>query len=75
MLGYPYLLTSALERQKRECLVLVLLSGWPGAWPWPGCDTTWRRRYISLTTLLVLVGEYGWGFDQTFWVWPLLDVI
>lgn len=57
MLGYPYLLTSALERQKRQCLVLVLLSGWPGGLGL-GQDVTppGGGVYISLSTLLVLVG-------------------
>ena len=58
MLGSACLLTSAWEwQEKRECLVLVLLSGWPGAL---GLDQDVTPPgggvCISVSTLLVLVG-------------------
>lgn len=53
------------ERVLGACFAFRL--AW-GPWPWPGCDTTWRRSvYISYYIIGPGRGGHGWGFDQTFW--------
>lgn len=71
MLGYPCLLTSAWERQKRECCCLFCFQAGLGA-----LALTRMSHHLEEECVYLLVaigpgrGGHGWGFDQTFW-WVL----